>query len=87
MVVVQEFSDLPLTIDWLPHDQAASFLGIHISQYRRDLALLNDLGLIQRKKYGKGSDRVTLELLQEFRQLVKERGRYDAALEIIIRRK
>ncbi len=87
MAVVQETFDLPSTIDWLSHNQASSFLGVHLSQYRRDLALLNDLGIIQRDKYAKGCDRVTLEHLQEFRQLVNERGRRAAAKEIIRRKK
>ncbi|MGL4379307.1 MAG: hypothetical protein ACRCT1_22910 [Microcoleaceae cyanobacterium] len=85
MTTVQAEINLPSLIDWLTHAQASSFLGIHESQYRRDLSLLHDLGIITRDKYAKGCDRETLETLSEFRQLAHQRGRKAACKEILRR--
>lgn len=86
MTVTQDKIELPSTICWLSHEQSANFLGVHISQYRRDSSLLDSLGIIQRDKYAKGCDRNTLETLQEFRRLAVQRGRKSAAKELLLRR-
>lgn len=72
-------------IKWLTHYESAQYLGISPSQYRRDKALLSHLGIIDRDKYSKGNDYPTLAILQEFRQLIVERGRKSAAKELLRR--
>lgn len=83
MATSQLEDGIPLTIDWLPHAQIAAFLGIHESQYRRDLSLLNTLGIISRDEYCKGYDRETVEILFRFRKLVQKKRRKQAAREIL----
>lgn len=83
MATSQLEDGIPLTIDWLPHAQIAALLGIHQSQYRRDLSLLDELGIISRNEYGKGYDRETVEILFRFRKLSKRKGRKQAAREIL----
>lgn len=78
-------NEIPPTIDWLSNAQILDFLGICESQYRRDLSLLEEIGLVVRDNYCKGHDRHTIQVLSEFRILVKERGRKDAAREIFER--
>lgn len=86
MIDTQEKCELDSLICWVTHEQASLFLGVHISQYRKDASLLHDLGLIDREKYSKGIDRNTLETLANFRQLAVERGRKSAAKELLLRR-
>jgi hypothetical protein len=64
------------SIDWLPIATAASLLGLHASQVRRDRALLSELGLIDYTR--KGLRREAFECIQIFRGLVTERGRPEA---------
>ena len=85
MIAIQEKKELDPIIDWVTHEQASDFLGIHITQYRKDASLLHDLGLIDREKYSKGISRDALEILAIFRELSLERGRKSAAKEIIKR--
>ncbi|MEH2384162.1 MAG: hypothetical protein V7K27_35635 [Nostoc sp.] len=69
-------------IDWIPMSLAASLLGIHPSQVRRDRAVLQELDLIDYTSHSGGFTRKTLESLWIFRQLVSQRGRTEAIKQI-----
>jgi hypothetical protein len=69
-------------IDWIPISLAASLLGIHPSQVRRDRAVLRELDLIDYTSHSGGFTRKTLESLFIFRQLVNQRGRTEAIKQI-----
>lgn len=72
---------LPQEIDWLPHKEAARFMGISESQYRKDSLLLEKIGVLKREK--KGCNRENLGILLAFREYVRERGRESAAFKIV----
>lgn len=69
-------------IDWIPISLAASLLGVHSSQVRRDRAVLQELKLIDYTRHSGGFTRKTLETLWIFRQLVNQRGRTEAITKI-----
>lgn len=86
MIAIQEKRELDPSICWVSHEQASEFLGVHITQYRKDASLLYELGLIDREKYSKGISRESLEILAIFRELSLERGRKSACKELLKRK-
>lgn len=73
---------LPTEIDWLSNAQLEQLLGISPSYLRRDKSALRSLGILKIPQKSKGLKREGIELLVEFRELVRERGRSSAIQEI-----
>lgn len=66
-------------IAWLSRSQAIQSLGISDAQYRADIQLLRDLGIIKHNPRTRGISAENFQILTTFRQLATERGKYEAA--------
>lgn len=75
------------TVDWLSRSQAIQFLGISDAQYRADIQLLRELGVINHQARTKGISYQNYLTLVAFRQLAGERGKYEAAKALLQKQK